>query len=72
MPSSLFMYDTTVVLLVAQVLPCRCRGLETLLRLERLPLVPGSLYAACFLAVTKFLWQCVHLSERPTLLLMRL
>ena len=47
-------------------------GLGTLLRLERLPSVPDSLYAACFLVVTRNLWQCARLSERPTLLLMRL
>ena len=76
MPPSLFMYDTTVVLLVLQVLSCLSRGLGSLffflLRLERLLLVPDSLYAACIPEETRFLLQCAHLSERPKLLLMSL
>ena len=63
MPPSLFMYDTTVVLSVLTVLSC----LGTFLRLERLFLV-----AACFLEETRFHLQCACLSERHTLLLMRL
>ena len=70
MPPSLFMYDTTVMLLVLQVLSCLSRGLGTFLRLERLLLVPDSLYADCFPEETRFLLQLARISERPTLLLM--
>ena len=55
-----------------QVLSCLSKGLGTLLKPERLLLVLDSLYAACFLEGTRFLLQCAHLSECPTLLLMRL
>ena len=48
------------------------RGLGTLLGPERLLLVPSDLCATCFLELTRFPLQCAHLSERPTLLLMRL
>ena len=72
MSSSLFMYDTTVVSSVLQVLSCLSRGLGTFLRLERLLLFPDSLYAACFLEETRFLLQWARLSERPTLLLIHL
>ena len=60
-PPSLFMYDTTGMLSVLN------RGVGTLLKLERLLLVPDSLYAACFPEWTRFLWQCARLSERPSL-----
>ena len=39
---------------------------------EELPLTLGSLCAVCFLGVTSFPLLCARLSERPTLLLMRL
>ena len=38
-----------------QLLSCSSRGLGTPLELERLLLVPGSLYAVCFLEVTRSL-----------------
>ena len=72
MSPSLFMYDTTVVLSVATSTILLARRSWNFSKLERLLLVPDSLYAACFLGVTKTLLQCVHLSEHPTVLLMRL
>ena len=43
-----------------------------LLRLERMLLVPDSLYAACFPKGIRFFLQCARFSERPILLLMHL
>ena len=60
MPPSLFMYDPTVVLSVAT---------STIL-FEQRPW--NSFGTACFPEGTRFLLQCARLSERPTLLLMRL
>ena len=54
------------------LLSCLGKGLGTLLKPERLLLVLDNLYAACFPEGTRFLLQCARLSERPTLLLMRL
>ena len=51
------------------VLSCLGRSLWTLVRLEGLLWVPGSSYAVCFLEGTRFLVQCTHLTEHPTLLL---
>ena len=53
-----------MVLSVARI-TCLRRGLEILLGPERLPFVPESLYANCFLEGAKFLLCCVPLSERP-------
>ena len=58
--------------LLQQELSCLSRGLGTLLGPRRQLLVPDSLYAACFLEETRFLLQCVPLSEHSTLLLMQL
>ena len=55
-----------------QVLFYLSKGLVTLLKPERLLLVLNSLYAACFPEGTRFLLQCARLSERPTLLPVRL
>ena len=55
-----------------QVLSCLSKSLVTLLKPERLLLVLNSLYAACFPEGTRFLLLCARLSERPTLLSMRL
>ena len=55
-----------------QELSCRHRGPEILLGIERQLWVLDNLYAACFPEGTRFLLQYAHLSERPTLLLMRL
>ena len=53
-------------------LSCPHRGLGTLLRQEKLLLVPDSLYAACFLALTRTLLQCACLTKRPILILTHL
>ena len=58
--------------LLLQVLSCLSRGLRTLLRLGKLLCVLDNLYAACFPEGTRLLFQCAHLSENPTLLLMHL
>ena len=55
-----------------QVLSCLSKGLGTLLKSEKLLKVLDSLYATCFPEGTRLLLQSAHLSERPTLLLMRL
>ena len=68
-----FVYIGTVVLSVAiRTMLSKQHSLGTHLEPERPPLVPDDLCVACFLEETRFPLQCVRLSERPTLLLMRL
>ena len=71
MPPS-FMYDTTVVLSVATSTILFAQRSWNSLKSEKLLKVLDILYATCFREEARLLLQSAHLSERPTLLLMRL
>ena len=59
MPPSLFMYDTTVVLSVATSTTWFEQRSWNSFKAIKTALIPNSLYAACFLAETRTLLQCV-------------
>ena len=72
MPPSLSMYDTTVVLSVATSTILFEQSSWNSFKARKPTLNSRQLCAACFPGGTWFLLQCARLSERPTLLLMRL